>query len=219
MRACGRSGRAETRRQEVRHYPRPPLRNPATKEKLVTELPNDFRTVRSGDAISNDFVVPYYLDDRKRRCRSPASADLLRFRQSLHMYPESYPLSGGLLMACASAMLAFRHHSGSRGRGQATRPLTVHEVQEGRRQRSNTNPVGGEVLNSQRAKAEPSTTWSSPVTRRRPMWFNLASSTRRDRQAAFADACRSPQRSHLSQQGQRPKFLPRPFRQGPRNSA
>ena len=34
----------------------------------MTELATDaFRTVGPGDAIPNDFVVPYYLDDRKLR--------------------------------------------------------------------------------------------------------------------------------------------------------
>jgi hypothetical protein len=34
----------------------------------MTELATDtFRTVGRGNAIPNDFVVPYYLDDHKRR--------------------------------------------------------------------------------------------------------------------------------------------------------
>ena len=34
----------------------------------MTELATDtFRAVGPADAIPNDFVVPYYLDDRKRR--------------------------------------------------------------------------------------------------------------------------------------------------------
>jgi len=34
----------------------------------MTELATEgFRTIGPGDAIPNDFVIQYYLDDRKRR--------------------------------------------------------------------------------------------------------------------------------------------------------
>jgi hypothetical protein len=39
----------------------------------MTDLVTDqsFRTLGPSDAIPNDFVVPYYLDDLKRHARSP----------------------------------------------------------------------------------------------------------------------------------------------------
>jgi hypothetical protein len=38
------------------------------KEKPMTVLATDaFRRIGPGDAVPNDFVVPYYLDDRKLR--------------------------------------------------------------------------------------------------------------------------------------------------------
>jgi hypothetical protein len=48
------------------------------KEKTMTELAADaFPTVGPGDAIPNDYVVPYYLDDRKRRVSVARVGDLL----------------------------------------------------------------------------------------------------------------------------------------------
>ena len=44
----------------------------------MTELAADaFPTVGPGDAIPNDYVVPYYLDDRKRRVSVARVSDLL----------------------------------------------------------------------------------------------------------------------------------------------
>ena len=41
----------------------------------MTELATDaFRTIAKRDAIPNNFVVPYYLDDRKRRIAIRVSA-------------------------------------------------------------------------------------------------------------------------------------------------
>ena len=47
-------------------------------KKTMTELGTEaFRTVGPGDAIPNDFVVPYYLEDRKLRISVARVDDLL----------------------------------------------------------------------------------------------------------------------------------------------
>ncbi len=57
---------------------------------LVSRAP--FRTVGRGDAIPNEFVVPYYLDDLKRRI-SVARVDgpSLRVRRPLHLRRPGMP--------------------------------------------------------------------------------------------------------------------------------
>ena len=65
----------------------------------MTELAADaFRTVGPSDAIPNDFVVPYYLDDRKLRI-SVARVDdrLYAFDDLCTCADQACPLSGGLL--------------------------------------------------------------------------------------------------------------------------
>ena len=58
-----------------------------------------FRTVGLGDGIPNDFVVPYYLDDRKLRV-SVARVDdrLYAFDDLCTCADRACPLSGGLLI-------------------------------------------------------------------------------------------------------------------------
>ena len=99
-RARRRSRRAATRREEGRRHPRLPLLNRARrKEKTMTELAADpFRTVGPSDAIANDPVVPYYLDDRKLRISIARVDDrLYAFDDLCTCTDEPCPLSGGLL--------------------------------------------------------------------------------------------------------------------------
>ena len=99
---------------------------------LVTE---PFRTLGPGDAIPNDFVVPYYLDDLKRRI-SVARVDdrLYAFDDLCTCSPEACPLSGGLLtgttIMCQCHGSRFDITTGAVIKGPATAALNVYEVRE-----------------------------------------------------------------------------------------
>jgi 3-phenylpropionate/trans-cinnamate dioxygenase ferredoxin component len=99
---------------------------------LATEA---FRTLGPGEAIPNDFVVPYYLDDRKLRV-SVARVDhsLYSFDDLCTCAEAPCPLSGGLL-TCTSLMCQchgslFDITTGAVISGPATEPLSVYEVLE-----------------------------------------------------------------------------------------
>ena len=99
---------------------------------LVTE---PFRTLAPGDAIPNDFVVPYYLDDLKRRI-SVARVDdrLYAFDDLCTCAEKPCPLSGGLLtgttLMCQCHGSRFDVTTGALINGPAMEPLNVYEVQE-----------------------------------------------------------------------------------------
>jgi 3-phenylpropionate/trans-cinnamate dioxygenase ferredoxin component len=99
---------------------------------LVT---HPFRTVGPGAAIPNDFVVPYYLDDVKRRV-SVARVDdrLYAFDDLCTCADERCPLSGGLLtgttIMCQCHGSKFDITTGAVVRGPATEALGIYEVQE-----------------------------------------------------------------------------------------
>jgi 3-phenylpropionate/trans-cinnamate dioxygenase ferredoxin component len=100
----------------------------------MTELAAaNLRTIGSSDAIANDSVVPYYLDDHKLRIsvarvdgRLYAFDDLCTHRQC--------PLSGGLLtgteIMCQCHGSRFDVTTGAVVNGPATTALQVYEVQE-----------------------------------------------------------------------------------------
>ena len=96
---------------------------------------NSFRTVGPADAIPNDFVVPYYLDDLKRRI-SVARVDdrLYAFDDLCTCAERACPLSGGLLtgmtLMCQCHGSQFDVTSGAVINGPATESLHVYEVQE-----------------------------------------------------------------------------------------
>jgi 3-phenylpropionate/trans-cinnamate dioxygenase ferredoxin component len=100
---------------------------------LATEQP--FRTLGRADAITNDFVVPYYLDDLKRRI-SVARVDdhLYAFDDLCTCSDRACPLSGGLLtgttIMCQCHGSRFNIVSGAVINGPATDPLNVYEVRE-----------------------------------------------------------------------------------------
>ena len=100
---------------------------------LVTEQP--FRTLGPADTITHDFVVPYYLDDLKRRI-SVARADdrLYAFDDLCTCADRSCPLSGGLLTAttlmCQCHGSRFDLTTGAVINGPATEALHVYEVRE-----------------------------------------------------------------------------------------
>jgi nitrite reductase/ring-hydroxylating ferredoxin subunit len=94
-----------------------------------------FRVVGPADAIANDFVVPYYLDDRKLRI-SVARVDdrLYAFDDLCTCGDGACPLSGGLLtgtmLMCQCHGSRFDITTGAVINGPATDALNVYEVQD-----------------------------------------------------------------------------------------
>jgi 3-phenylpropionate/trans-cinnamate dioxygenase ferredoxin component len=102
----------------------------------MSELTSDtFRTVAPSDAIPNDFVVPYYLEDRNLRI-SVARVDdrLYAFDDLCTCAEEPCPLSGGLLtgttLMCQCHGSRFDITAGAVINGPATGALHVYEVHE-----------------------------------------------------------------------------------------
>ena len=99
---------------------------------LTTNAP---RCLGPSDAVINNFVVPYYLDDRKLRI-SVARVDgrLYAFDDLCPCAQQSCPLSGGLLidkiMMCQCHGSRFDITTGAVIDGPATKALTVYDVQE-----------------------------------------------------------------------------------------
>lgn len=100
----------------------------------MTATASPFRTLGPSDAIPNDFVVPYYLDDLKRRI-SVARVDdrLYAFDDLCSCGDRQCPLSGGLLtgttLMCQCHGSRFDIGTGAVVNGPATLPLTTYEVE------------------------------------------------------------------------------------------
>ena len=93
------------------------------------------RALARGDAIPNDFVVPFYLQDRKLRI------SIARVQECLYAFDDlctcaepACPLSGGQLtgttIMCQCHGSRFDVVTGAVIGGPATRALTVYAVQE-----------------------------------------------------------------------------------------
>ena len=94
-----------------------------------------FRTIARSEAIPNDFVVPYYLDDRKLRISiARIKGRLYAFDDLCPCARQACPLSAGLLagmtIMCQCHGSRFDIASGAVINGPATKALNVYEVQE-----------------------------------------------------------------------------------------
>jgi 3-phenylpropionate/trans-cinnamate dioxygenase ferredoxin component len=102
----------------------------------MTELTVEgFRTVGPADAIPDDFVVPYYLVDLKRRISvARVAGRLYAFDDLCTCAAEPCPLSGGLLtgttLMCQCHGSQFDLTTGAVLRGPATTPLNGYFVRE-----------------------------------------------------------------------------------------
>ena len=94
-----------------------------------------FRTVAPANAIPDDFVVPYYLDDHKQRIAiARVGGRLYAFDDLCPCAPDACPLSGGLLtgttLMCQCHGSRFDITTGAVINGPATKALRVYEAQE-----------------------------------------------------------------------------------------
>ncbi len=102
---------------------------------MITSNTNAFRTLGSADSIPNDFVVPFYLEDLKRRI-SVARVDqrFYAFDDLCTCGQEACPLSGGLLsgttIMCQCHGSRFDITTGAVINGPATAALKRYIVQE-----------------------------------------------------------------------------------------
>jgi nitrite reductase/ring-hydroxylating ferredoxin subunit len=105
-------------------------------DKQITEIVTDaFPTIGPGGAIPNDFVVPYYLDDLRRRVAIARVDDrLYAFDDLCTCSQEACPLSGGLLtgttIMCQCHGSRFDLTTGAVINGPATDALNLYEVHE-----------------------------------------------------------------------------------------
>jgi nitrite reductase/ring-hydroxylating ferredoxin subunit len=102
----------------------------------MTQLAADAdRTLGPGDAVPDDLVVPYYLDDRKLRISiARVGGRLYAFDDLCTCGERACPLSGGLLtgttLMCQCHGSRFDITTGAVVNGPATEPLHLHEVRE-----------------------------------------------------------------------------------------
>ena len=102
----------------------------------MTELATAaLRTLGPRDAVPNDFVVPYYLADIKRRIAvARVGGRLYAFDDLCTCGERSCPLSGGLLtgttLMCQCHGSRFDVATGALLNGPASEPLGGYEVRE-----------------------------------------------------------------------------------------
>jgi nitrite reductase/ring-hydroxylating ferredoxin subunit len=96
----------------------------------------DFRTLGPATAIDDEFVVPYYLDDKKLRVSVARAGGRLYAFDDLCTCSDdrACPLSGGLLadgtIMCQCHGSWFDIGTGAVISGPATRALNIYDVQE-----------------------------------------------------------------------------------------
>ncbi|MGA7757705.1 MAG: Rieske (2Fe-2S) protein [Ilumatobacteraceae bacterium] len=94
---------------------------------------NAFRTLGPGAELPNDFVVPYYLEDRKHRVAVARVDDELYAFDDLCPHAQC-PLSAGLLtgttIMCQCHASRFDVTTGAVINGPATEPLGTYPVRE-----------------------------------------------------------------------------------------
>jgi 3-phenylpropionate/trans-cinnamate dioxygenase ferredoxin component len=93
------------------------------------------RTLGPSDAIADDFVVPYYVEDIKRRISiARVGGRLYAFDDLCTCAERACPLSGGLLtgttLMCQCHGSQFDIATGAVRKGPATHALTLYEVHE-----------------------------------------------------------------------------------------
>jgi len=94
-----------------------------------------FRALGPTDAIPDDFVVPFYLSDRKLRVSvARVGGRLYAFDDLCTCADLPCPLSGGLLtgttLMCQCHGSRFDVTTGAVARGPATEPLNSYAVEE-----------------------------------------------------------------------------------------
>lgn len=104
-------------------------------EFAIQAATDGFRTVGQTNVIPNDFVVPYYLDDRKLRISvARINERLYAFDDLCTCAKESCPLSGGMLsgttIMCQCHGSRFDIATGAVLNGPAVEALRMYEVQE-----------------------------------------------------------------------------------------
>jgi nitrite reductase/ring-hydroxylating ferredoxin subunit len=102
----------------------------------MTQLASEtYRTLGPSDALPNDYVVPYYLDDRKLRISVARVDDCLYAFDDLCTCADApCPLSGGLLtgttLMCQCHGSHFDITTGAVINGPATKALNLYDVEE-----------------------------------------------------------------------------------------
>lgn len=101
----------------------------------MTHATADFRELGSANAIPDDFVVPYYFEDTKRRVSvARVNGRLFAFDDLCTCAPQACPLSGGLLegksIMCQCHGSHFDIETGAVIDGPATEALATYEVRE-----------------------------------------------------------------------------------------
>jgi 3-phenylpropionate/trans-cinnamate dioxygenase ferredoxin component len=99
----------------------------------MPQATTEFRTLGPSDALTDEYVVPYYLADLKHRISVARVAGKLYGFDDLCSH-DACPLSAGMLegtvIMCQCSGCRFELATGAVVNGPATEPLGVYEVRE-----------------------------------------------------------------------------------------